>query len=92
MKPMNDIRPQMWLKLVIAHAYFRAEEYASVELQDLNIADILSKLFMYHRSCYRNICGIKKPVVNPEEIQDKPAREEYFNDLKPILQMKVIEN
>ena len=92
MKPMNDVRLQMWLKLVIAHAHFGADEYVPLQLQDFNIADILTKWFMYHKSCYRNICRIKKPVVNPEEIQDKPAREECFNDLKAIVQMKVIEN
>ena len=64
----------------------------SEELQDLNIADMLAKFFMYHRSCYRNICRIKNPVVNPEEIQEKRAREECFNDLKTIVQMKVIKN
>ena len=47
---------------------------------------------MYHRSCYRNICRIEKQVVNPEEIQEKRVREECFNDLKTIVQMKVIEN
>ena len=47
---------------------------------------------MYHRSCYRNICRIEKPVVKPEEIQEKRVREECFNDLKNIVQMKVIAN
>ena len=64
----------------------------SVELQDLPIADIPAKEFMYHRSCYRNICRIEKPVVNPEEIQEKRLREECFNDLKNIVQVKIIEN
>ena len=47
---------------------------------------------MYHRSCYRNICRIEKPAINPEEIQEKRVREECFNDLKTIVQMMVIEN
>ena len=47
---------------------------------------------MYHRSCYRNICRIEKPIVNPEEIQEKRLREECFNDVKNIVQVKIIEN
>ena len=53
---------------LIAHAHYGADEYFSVELQDLTITDILSKEFMYFRSCYGNACRTEKPVVNPEEI------------------------
>ena len=60
-------------EILIAHAHSGTDEYVSVELQDLTIADILAKEFMYHRSCYRNICRIEKPVVNPEEIQEKTS-------------------
>ena len=55
-----------------------------VELQDLTIVDILAEEFMYHTSCYRNICRIEKQVVNPEEIQEKRVREEciwYFRSV-----------
>ena len=43
---------------LIAHAHSVTDAYVSVELQDLTIADILAKDFMYHRSCYRNICRL----------------------------------
>ena len=77
---------------LITHVYSGTDEYVSVELQDLTIADILAEEFMYHQSCYRNICRIEKQVVNPEEIQGKRVREKCFNDLKTIVQMKVIKN
>ena len=64
----------------------------SVELQDLTIADIIAKDFMYHRSSYRNICRVEKLVVNPAEIQEKRVREECCNDLKTIVQIRVTEN
>ena len=53
-------------KTLIAHAHSGTDECVSVELQDPAIADILAKEFMYHRSCYRNLCHIEKPVVNPK--------------------------
>ena len=77
---------------LIAHAFSGTDKYVSVKLHDLTIADILPKEFMYHRSCYRNICRIEKQVVNPEEIQEKRVHEECFNDLKAIVQMKGMEN
>ena len=41
---------------LIAHTHSGTNEYVSVALQDLTIANILANEFMYHRSCYRNIC------------------------------------
>ena len=77
---------------LIAHADSDTDEYMSLELQDLTIADILAKEFMYHRSFYRNICRIEKQVVNSKEIQEKRVREECFNDLKAIVQVEVFKN
>ena len=64
----------------------------SLELQDLTIADIIAKEFMYHRTSYRNICRVEKLVVNPAEIQEKRLSEECCNDLRTIVQIRVIEN
>ena len=70
---------------LIAHPHSGTGEYVSVELQDLTIANILAKEFMYHRSCYRNICCIEKQVVSLEEIKEKRVREECFNNFKTIV-------
>ena len=76
---------------LIAHRHSGKDEYLSVKLQDLTTDAILAKEIMDHWSSYRNICRIGKPVANPEEIQEKRVHGECFNDLKNILQMKVVE-
>ena len=69
MKPYERCETTNGAKTLIAYAHSGTDEYVSVEPQDLTIANILAS----HRSCYTNICRKEKPVVTPEEIQEKSA-------------------